>query len=68
MAVALDEALAVVAAPERQEGKAQDLDGLEPFGPEELFLEGADEALGTPVALGLSGSLELYGARRSCEE
>ena len=54
MAVALDEPLGVVAVLEGEECQAQGFDGVEALDPEELFFEGADEAFGAAVALGLA--------------
>ena len=52
MAVALDQPALVVGLLERQEGQAQLLDLLEPAEPEQFLRQGADEPLGTTVALG----------------
>ena len=53
VAVALNHPLPVVAPPEVQQRQAQLLDRLEGPHPEQVLLEGADEALGAAVALGL---------------
>src|SRR5215210_7292223 len=54
VAVALDEPLTIVAILESEERLTQGFDGLELLDPEELLFEGADEALGAPVALRLA--------------
>ena len=62
MAVALDEPLAVVAVLEGQQDQAQVLERGEGLDPEELLLEGADEALG--AAVGFSRQLHLIPTER----
>src|SRR5262245_45891449 len=49
--MAPDQPLAVVAVLEGQQGLAEILHGGEVLDPEELFFQGADEALGAAVAL-----------------
>ena len=52
MAVAADEPRLVVDGCPGNEGLSQILDGVEVSDPEQLLLQGADEALGAAVALG----------------
>ena len=51
-AVPLGEPGRVVGVPELDQRLAELLDGVETVNPEQVLLEGADEALGTAVALG----------------
>jgi hypothetical protein len=51
VAVTLDEPPGVVAILEGEERPSQGFDGIEALDPEELFFEGADEALGAAVGL-----------------
>lgn len=54
VAVACDEPSSVVVGDEVPQFAAQFLDGVEGMHPEEVFFQGADEAFGDTVALGLA--------------
>jgi hypothetical protein len=63
--VALDDPGVVVGVLEGVQGQAQVLDGGEAADPEQVLLEGADEALDAAVALGLTDE---GGRARDAEE
>ena len=64
-AMPFDQPSGVVALAERVQRLAQILDRVEGLQPQEIFLQGSDEAFGTAIALGCAKAGELSAPRNS---